>query len=93
MLRFVFAAGLIATMVALAGPGGAQAAEHFTPAPLLTPASQTVDRCHKQCAPLLKLDSRSEASRTYRNCRALCDRKGTVTCPNGKVQSWKNPRC
>ena len=34
-----------------------------------------------------------EARRVYGNCRAMCDHRGTVTCPNGRVQSWQNPKC
>ena len=53
-----------------------------------------VDPCHKQCAPLLgSVKPASEAHRVYGNCRAMCDRRGTITCPNGRVQSWKNPKC
>jgi hypothetical protein len=53
----------------------------------------TVAPCHKQCAPLLATKPKSEAQRVYGNCRALCDRKGTIKCPDGSVKSWKNPKC
>jgi len=55
---------------------------------------QGVAPCHKQCSPLLgSVKPKSEASRVYSNCRALCDKKGTVTCPDGSKKSWKNPKC
>jgi hypothetical protein len=50
--------------------------------------------CHTQCAPLLgSVKPAAEASRVYSNCRALCDRKGTVRCPDGTVKSWRTPKC
>ena len=53
-----------------------------------------VATCHKQCAPLLgSVEPKSEAQRVYGNCRALCDRKGTIRCPDGSVKSWKDPKC
>ena len=58
--------------------------------------SQTVDPCHKRCAPLLQQDSRSESKRTYLNCRALCAGKGTVLCPDGsriKIRPGVPPKC
>lgn len=78
MQRLLLTAGLILGVVVTSQPAD---------------ATQTVAPCHKRCAPLLSLDSRSEARRTYHNCRALCDRKGTVICPDGSRKSYKNPRC
>lgn len=50
--------------------------------------------CHKQCAPLLTaVKPQEEARRVYGNCRAMCDRKGTVTCSHGTTKSWDNPKC
>lgn len=82
--------------------GGLQSAEAMDPRAIpqsrnpLLPVSQTVDPCHKQCAPLLQLDSRSEAKRTYDNCRAMCAGKGTVLCPDGsriKLRPGIVPKC
>ena len=60
-------------------------------------STTTVDKvapCHKQCAPLLKaVKPVAEARRVYGNCRALCDRKGKITCPDGHQQSWSIPKC
>jgi hypothetical protein len=100
MMRFVMAAGLALSLVGATAPAFSQACKFGVCAAgealangSMTPVSQTVDPCHKRCAPLLKIDSRSEASRVYRNCRALCAGKGTVTCPDGSQKSVKNPRC
>jgi hypothetical protein len=50
--------------------------------------------CHKQCAPLLgSVQPKSEAQRVYGNCRALCDHKGIITCPDGTMKPWNNPKC
>jgi hypothetical protein len=50
--------------------------------------------CHKQCSPLLgAVQPKAEAQRVYGNCRALCDHKGTVTCPDGSVKPWTDPKC
>jgi hypothetical protein len=78
------------SFLAVTGPAASQGNGGI--APLLTPVSQTVDRCHKQCAPLLKLDSRSEAKRTYGNCRSLCAGSGMVTCPDGSRVPVSNAR-
>jgi hypothetical protein len=91
MLRFLTAAALLLSFMAAPEPAASQ--NHLGITRLLTQVSQTVDRCHKQCAPLLNLDSRSEAKRTYANCRALCAGNGSVTCPDGSKQSVNNPRC
>ena len=91
MIRILAATWLMLSLMA-AVPDPAASRAHPGLAPLLTPASQTVDRCHKQCAPLLNLDSRSEAKRTYSNCRALCAGKGSVTCPNGSRVSTSDAR-
>lgn len=60
-------------------------------------STTTVDKvapCHKQCAPLLKaVNPVAEARRVYGNCRALCDHKGNITCPDGHQQSWRRPKC
>jgi hypothetical protein len=59
-----------------------------------TSQSDSVAPCHTQCAPLLgSVKPKAEAQRVYGNCRALCDRKGTIKCPDGSVKSWKNPKC
>jgi len=60
------------------------------------PISQTVDPCHKQCAPLLSLDSKSESKRTYHNCRVLCAGEGEIICPDGSQKRLRNgiaPKC
>lgn len=50
--------------------------------------------CHAQCAGLLSsVKPKAEASRVYGNCRAVCDKKGVVTCPDGSTRSWKTPKC
>jgi hypothetical protein len=50
--------------------------------------------CHKQCSPLLgAVQPKAEAQRVYGKCRALCDHKGTVTCPDGSVKPWTDPKC
>jgi len=50
--------------------------------------------CHKQCAPLLgAVQPKTEAQRVYRNCRTLCDHKGTSTCPDGTEKPWTDPKC
>ena len=81
---------------------GLQSAEAMAPGAvtryddLLLPISQTVDPCHKQCAPLLSLDSKSESKRTYHNCRVLCAGEGEVICPDGSRKSLRNgiaPKC
>jgi len=60
-------------------------------------STTTVDKvapCHKQCAPLLTaVKPVVEAGRVYGNCRALCDHKGNITCPDGHQQSWRLPKC
>ena len=54
----------------------------------------TVAPCHQQCAPLLgSVKPQTEAQRVYGNCRALCDHKGTIRCPDGSVKPWDNPKC
>lgn len=59
-----------------------------------TSQADTVASCHKQCAPLLgSVQPKSEGQRLYGNCRALCDRKGNVRCPDGRVKPWSNPKC
>lgn len=59
-----------------------------------TTQADSVSSCHTQCAPLLKsVQPKSEAQRVYGNCRALCDRKGTVKCPDGSVKPWTDPKC
>jgi hypothetical protein len=93
MVRFFLAAGLAFTLMAASAAASVKPIQSVPHGTLLTVVSQTVDPCHKQCAPLLKLDSRSEAKRTYGNCRALCAGKGTVTCPDGSKQSVKILRC
>jgi len=93
MKRFALLAGLVLSLMAGSAASGAEAMDGAGNAPLFTPVTQTIDPCHKQCAPLLNLDSRSEAQRTYHNCRALCDRKGEVICPDGSRKSSRTPRC
>jgi hypothetical protein len=59
-----------------------------------TTQADSVSSCHKQCAPLLaSVQGKSEAQRVYGNCRALCDRKGTVRCADGRVKPWTDPKC
>jgi hypothetical protein len=59
-----------------------------------TSQGTSVAPCHSQCASLLgSVKPKAEGQRVYRNCRALCDRKGTVTCPDGSTRSWKTPKC
>lgn len=59
-----------------------------------TTQADSVAPCHQQCAPLLgSVKPKAEAQRVYGNCRALCDRKGTIKCPDGSVKSWKDPKC
>lgn len=49
-------------------------AQTFTTPSLVTQVGQTIDRCHSQCAPLLRsVKPLSEARRVYSNCRAGCD--------------------
>ena len=78
-------------------PAGATDPRPVPPGRLpVLPISQTVDPCHKQCAPLLQLDSRSEAKRTYNNCRAMCAGTGTVICPDGsriRVRPGASMKC
>jgi hypothetical protein len=59
-----------------------------------TTQADSVASCHKQCAPLLgSVQPKSEAQRVYGNCRAMCDHKGTVKCPDGNVKPWNDPKC
>ena len=53
-----------------------------------------VDPCYKQCSPMLRsINPLQEAQRVFKNCMALCNHTGTVTCPDGSTRQASNGKC
>lgn len=92
--RSIFLTALLAVgavAIDAAHIAGAAPPQIATEAPAFQLVRQTIDPCHKRCAPLLQQDSKSESKRTYGNCRALCDTQAKPTCAQGCAKRFFQP--